>query len=216
MQRLRHSRNAKKRPRAKVEEEEVEEEEEAKAEEPNAKKRPRAKAGAKAEAQPNAKKRPSQTKAQANQAVLSPVSKEPDTTKPTWQQRHVYNQRRGAYPGKAGALAKEQQMQLKQTNGSPESFALFLNSTIPRDAPYGYKPDWSSCPESVFKRVESHSQVDANTRAQVGITWTAMAAKLSCGAGFAQGEADLANALERRDVVVRNGVDYEPPHIGVS
>ena len=54
--------------------------------------------------------------------------------------------------------------------------------------------------------------MDANKKAQVGITWTAMVAKLSCGAGFAQGEANLAKALERRDVIVRNGVYDELTH----
>ena len=39
-----------------------------------------------------------------------------------------------------------------------------------------------------------------------------MVAKLSCGAGFAQGESNLARAIERTDVIVRNGVYYEPTH----
>ena len=48
----------------------------------------------------------------------------------------------------------------------------------------------------LFKRIESHKQVDANTKAQVGISWTAMAATLSRGRGFAEGEASLARAPE--------------------
>ena len=65
-----------------------------------------------------------------------------------------------------------------------ESFATFLNHSIPRYAPCGYRPDWSTLSESVFKRFETHTEVEANKKAQVGVSWTAMVAKLSCGEGF--------------------------------
>ena len=39
-----------------------------------------------------------------------------------------------------------------------------------------------------------------------------MVANVSCGAGFAQGEASLARAIERKDGIVRNVVYYEPTH----
>ena len=51
-----------------------------------------------------------------------------------------------------------------------------------------------------------------NTKQQVGKSWTALDCQLSCGGEFAQGEANLAKRLERRDVIVRNGVYYEPTH----
>ena len=92
---------AKKRAIAKVEQEEVEHEEEAQVDEPNAKNGPIAKAGA--------TRTPRATKAKLSQAVLSPVSKVPDTTSPAWQQRHIYHKCMTAYPGKAGAFTDEQQ-----------------------------------------------------------------------------------------------------------
>ena len=109
--------DAKNMPRAKVEEEEVEEEEEAKAEEPNANRMPMAKAGA--------KEKPRQTKAQASQAVLSPVSKVRGTTSPTWQHRHLYKERMAAYPGKAGVSTEEQQnIAVEAKSKGAESFAI--------------------------------------------------------------------------------------------
>ena len=89
---------------------------------------------------------------------------------------------------------------------------MFLNSTIPRDAPYDFKPDWKSCLASVFKRVESHSQVDNNIRQQTRVTHTAMVCKLACGQGFEEGERILAQASAKKDVGIVNGIYYEPTH----
>ena len=89
---------------------------------------------------------------------------------------------------------------------------MFLNYTIPRDAPYGFKPDWNSCFACVFKTVESHNQVDNNIRQQTGMAFTALVCKLACGGGFDEGERILAQAIARKDVVEVNGIYYEPTH----
>ena len=60
-----------------------------------------------------AKRKARAAKAELSQAVLSPMSKVPDTTSPTWQQRHICDKCMTAYPGKAGAFTDEQ-----KTNGN--------------------------------------------------------------------------------------------------
>ena len=107
----------------------------------------------------------------------------------------------------------KKQLKLQQKSKGAESFAISLNHSIPRDAPCGYRPDWSTLSESVSKRFETRTEVEANKKAQVGVSWTAMAAKLSCGEGFEKGVANLQRAIERKDVIVRNDVYYEPTHI---
>ena len=90
-----------------------------------------------------------------------------------------------ALPSKPGCLSDEQKaLPVAAKQESPEAFAVFLNATIPREAPYGFRPDWNSCHASVFKRVGNHNQVDNNIRQQTGMTYTAMVCKLSCGKGF--------------------------------
>ena len=144
---------------------------------------------------------------------MSPVLKVPDTTSPTWQQRHAYNKCMAACPRKAGAFTDEHEANAAEAKSkSYESFATFFSASTPRDAPCGYRPDWSSLSEKLFKICESHTQVIANKKAQACRHWTSMVAKLSCGEGFAKGEANLARAIERKDVIVRNNVYYEPTH----
>ena len=65
-----------------------------------------------------------------------------------------------------------------------ESFAMFLNQSVPRDAPCGYKPDWSALSETLFKRVEARTELEAHVEAQVGVPYSSMVAKISCGRGF--------------------------------
>ena len=55
--------------------------------------------------------------------------------------------------------------------------------------------------------------MEASKKAQVGVTYTARVAKLSCGEGLQKGEANLQRAIEREDVILRNGVYYEPTHV---
>ena len=87
-------------------------------------------------AKADAKTNPRLTKAKATQAVLSPVSKVPDTTSPTWQQRHVYNKCMAACSEKAGAFTYEQRaIATEAKSKGAESFAISLNHSIPRDAP---------------------------------------------------------------------------------
>ena len=90
-----------------------------------------------------------------------------------------------AYPGKACAFTDEQQsLAAEAKSKGAESFAVFRNQPIPRDAPCGYRPDWSTLSETVFKRVETHTELEANRKAQVGVTRSSMVAKMSCGEGF--------------------------------
>ena len=92
-----------------------------------------------------------------------------------------------AYPGKAGAFTDEPKTVAAEAKSKGhESFAMFLNQSIPRDAPCGYRPDWNTSSETVFKRVESHTGLEANKKAQVGVTYSSMVAKMSCGVGFAK------------------------------
>ena len=60
---------------------------------------------------------------------------------------------------------------------------------------------------------ETHTEVEANKKAQAGVSWTAMVAKSSCGEGVEKGSANLQKAIQRKDVIVRNDVYYEPTHI---
>ena len=75
-----------------------------------------------------------------------------------------------ALKGKPGCFTDGQEaIAVAAKQEGPDAFAVFLNSTMPRDAPYGFRPDWNTCPASVVKRHEMHSQVGSNLRQHNGI-----------------------------------------------
>ena len=110
------------------------------------------------------------------------------TLQPHTQAKAHYEQCMAAMPAKPSAFSDGQNgIAVAAKHEGPVTFAMLLNSAIPRDAPYGFEPDWNSCLARVFKRVESHSQVDNNIRQPIGVTLTATVCNLACGQGWEEG-----------------------------
>ena len=54
--------------------------------------------------------------------------------------------------------------------------------------------------------------MEANRKAQVGVTYSSMVANMSCGERFEKGVANLQRTIERKDVIERNNFYYESTH----